>query len=171
MNENKENTPWTDPVFGYYAEAVTPPPRLALAGVRWEPESVRSTRKMLQAVAHRMGAEYLPETHSARRRILSTAAVAAAELGGLKIVFVGSKCWEGDAAGEYTEAVLVCLYSDWPDELARPGLTLPSVPIGARLVHSIVASPDLLGDCLRVVRAVEDLGELATKDSQFPAAA
>ena len=183
MNDSKEFRGLPDePVFGFYAEAVANPPMLAFAGVEWEPESLKANQAMLVGVASRMGAEYRPEPRSTQRRILSSAASKAWELGDLRIVFVGTKCWDErlfldedtDLDWLCTDAVLVCLFSDWPDELACPGLTLNSIPGCARLVHSIVATTDLIGDCLRILRSVEELGselDLVESDEQYPAAA
>jgi hypothetical protein len=168
MDDQKNSTQ------GFYAEALRPSGRLAIVGDGWEPKSLESSRKVLESVAAEFGVEYRPEAPGVRRRLLQCAAVDAWEIGRLRIVFAGSYGFSVGAWGVETELepILVCLYSHWPSEYMDG--PVEEIPPGARLIHSVVAGPDLIGDCLRVVDALHDLGtenDPVWPHAQYPAAA
>jgi len=163
------------PPWVFYCEQLRAPPLLALAAEDWRPFSFQSNTEFLQRA---IGAEYAPEPERTQRRLLAAAVGAADELG-LKIVITGTRTWggqyePGNGEVEY-ESVLVCLYSDWPQGMRWAHHPMSYIPSDARLVHSVVATYDLVGDCLRAVRSLEDLTQIEKTDisgaCQFPAAA
>jgi hypothetical protein len=156
MHDQKDFSRYSDPAWSFYAEPLTSFPLLALVDEDWMPFSFKANHDWLERVSGSLGVEYQPEPERLQRRLLA-AAVNAADEFGMKIVITGTRYWDSDPDDlSSTEPVLVCLYSDWPGQHLGTSI-FGLIPASARLVHSVIATSDLVGCCLRVVRSLEDL--------------